>query len=495
LITPTQPVDIYVRVSRLGGREHRITEAEQERRARELARDRGLKIGKVLPPDLDESGGKLDRPGLQEALRRVESGESGGIIVAWLDRLSRDSEQAHGLVRRIAEAGGRIYAPDAPSDWTTPEGELQAGIVFAFAQYIRSRARAGFERAKEQAIARGIPVHSRPAVGYRARPDRRLEPDPDVAPVVREVFERRARGEGPATLGAFLTSRGVPTSQGSMTWSKPAVYGLIANRTYLGELSYGKPPRFVNLAAHEPIVDLALWQAAQHPRGKRLAPLRSESGGYLLAGLARCATCGYSMQGTVTSRGKRIYRCTRIRAGGICPAPARVSAEALERGAVAAFWELTADLEAERRRDDSLDKIGELERELERASDQLAQWSSPEVQETIGDLPEYVTGLRERRKARDSAAGALGRARSVASDSPEVMPVGTLREAWGRMTTLERRQLLALRFDALAVGRDYVTVYPDGTAPAGLPRRGFRRSPELAPFPDPPRRARVLALK
>ena len=28
------PVDIYIRVSRLGGRENRITEQEQERRAR-----------------------------------------------------------------------------------------------------------------------------------------------------------------------------------------------------------------------------------------------------------------------------------------------------------------------------------------------------------------------------------------------------------------------------------------------------------------------------
>ena len=30
-------------------------------------------------------------------------------------------------------------APDAPADWTSPAGELQAGIVFAFAQYVRKR--------------------------------------------------------------------------------------------------------------------------------------------------------------------------------------------------------------------------------------------------------------------------------------------------------------------------------------------------------------------
>ena len=42
----------------------------------------------------------------------------------------------------------------------------------------------------------GIPVATRPPVGYRQREDRRLAPDPDVAPVIREVFERRAAGWG-----------------------------------------------------------------------------------------------------------------------------------------------------------------------------------------------------------------------------------------------------------------------------------------------------------
>ncbi|MGH2832070.1 MAG: recombinase family protein, partial [Solirubrobacteraceae bacterium] len=191
-----KPLDVYVRVSRVGGRQHLISPQDQERRGRALAKERGLKVGKVLT-DLDESGGKLDRPGLQEALVRVRSGESGGMIVAWLDRLSRDSEQALRLVREISESGGAIYAPDAPSDWTSPEGELQAGIVFAFAQYIRKRSRASFERAKEGAIASGVPVASRIRVGYRQREDRRLEPDPVIAPVILKAFEMRAAGHGP----------------------------------------------------------------------------------------------------------------------------------------------------------------------------------------------------------------------------------------------------------------------------------------------------------
>jgi DNA invertase Pin-like site-specific DNA recombinase len=492
VVKPYLPVDVYIRVSRVGGREHLISPEEQEHRARTLARERGLRVGKILT-DLDESGGKLDRPGLQEALRRVEGGESGGVIVAWLDRLSRDSEQALGLVRRISDAGGVIYAPDAPSDWTTPEGGLQAGIVFTFATYVRMRARAGFERAKERAIANGIPVHSRPAVGYRARQDRRLEPDPDVAPVIREVFERRARGEGPAALGAFLTERGITTSQGSRMWSKEAIYGLLRNRVYLGELSYGLDRRFVNPDAHEAIVDLATWQAAQHPNGRRLAPARSEGSEFLLTGIARCSGCGYSLQATKTSRGKRIYRCGRTHAGGICPAPVRIDAGLVEAAAVEAFWSLTRDLEAEGTKDDR-GELKAIERQLERAEHALKQWTSIEVQEAIGDTSEYAAGLRERRQARDEAAAKLGSAR--VEPRATVKTTKRLRSEWQRATPQERRELLGLRLDTIALGRDRrMVVYAAGTGPTDLPRRGFKRDPSLAPFPDAPSGARVLRLE
>jgi DNA invertase Pin-like site-specific DNA recombinase len=486
---PTLPLDIYVRVSRVGGRDERlISPDEQEQRARALAAERALKVGTVLT-DLDESGGKLSRPGLDEALERVERRESGGLIVAWLDRLSRDSEHAHALVRRITEAGGVIYAPDAPSDWTTPEGELQTGIIFAFAQYVRSRARAGFERSKEQAIARGIPVATRPAVGYRQRKDRRLELDPATAPIVRQVFEMRAAGAGPRELGRFLEDRQVPTSLGSTTWSPAAIYSMLRNRTYLGELSYGKPARFVNPDSHEPIVDLPLWLAAQNPSPKR--PVTGERRAYLLSGLIRCATCGYGLQGTTSGRNRtHIYRCTRVHAhGGVCPAPARVTVERADTAAVEAFWSLVSDLQATGTPavDPGLDGF---QLALDAAQRALSQYMAPEVQEAIGDPALWAQGLRERREARDRAAEILGHARqqSPVADAPDV---ATLRDTWETATTSERRELLAARFDTFALYRDPVELvaYPTGTAPAGLPRQGNRRPPVPQPFPERPANA------
>lgn len=485
------PTDIYVRVSRVGGREHLISPDEQEHRSRQLATERGLTVGYILT-DLDESGGKWDRPGLQEALRRVREGESSGIIVAWLDRLSRDSEHAQRLLREISEAGGRVYAPDAPEDMTTPEGELMVGIQFQFSQYVRQRAKAGLERAKERAIAAGIPVATRPAVGYRQRPDRRLEPDPETAPVIRELFERRAAGDGPTALGAFLESRGVRTSQGSAGWSKPAVQSVIASRVYLGELSYGKDRRYVNPEAHKPIIDLPTWEAAQHPNGRRLQAPRG-SGNYLLTGLLRCRACGHVMQGTTSSRGKRLYRCVRHHSGGTCPHPASIYAEVIEPEAERAFWAITEDLSAEAHEERA--DLTELEAQVATAERRLTHAMSPEVQDAAGEG--WAAMLRERRAERDRAAEALGHARA-AQGSRDAMPsIETLRRAWSGLAASDKRDLIATRFDAFALARDgkrvTLAAFPTGTAPADLSRRGFRRSPGLHPI-NVPAGARVLAL-
>ena len=141
------PVDVYVRVSRKGPRqdERFHSPEEQEQLARGYAKQRGLKVGVVLPPDIDKSGGTVERDGLRRALERVRAGESQGIVVAWLDRFSRDAAQAYDLLREFESAGGRVYAPEAPEDVSSPEGELQLGMFLLVAQYQRKRSRAGFD--------------------------------------------------------------------------------------------------------------------------------------------------------------------------------------------------------------------------------------------------------------------------------------------------------------------------------------------------------------
>lgn len=485
MVKSSAPVDIYVRISRVGKREHFISDVDQENRAREHAAQKGLTVGTVLA-DIDESGGKWERPGLQTALARVKAGESGGVIVAWLDRLSRDSEHAQRLVREIGDAGGSIYAPDAPSDWTTPEGELQANVFFMFAQYTRKRAKAGFARSQEQSITAGVPVNPRIAPGYERHPEtRRLVIVESVARHVREVFHRRVEGAGPAELADYLSTNGVRTSMGSATWSKQAVYGVLSNRVYLGELRYGpEGHEFVNLAAHAPIIDRGTWEAAQRSHARKPAPSVGQHEPYLLTGLVRCASCRYALQATQTSKGKRIYRCTVRHAGGRCPAPARHDADALDALALAEFRSLVVD-------DDQWQPVADTARldaavvALAEAERREAEYrDDDELRETIGRAS-WLDGLAKRRERVEVAEAEIAAARAALPQS-DTDPREVLREL-DAMPTAQAREHLAAVVDCIALrpashAGDRLAIFLRGHGPADLPRRGFKSAPVLLPF-------------
>src|SRR5881227_1597799 len=103
----TKPLDIYVRVSDVKGREGDsfISPKEQADRCRSAAAARGLQIGEVFE-ELNVSGGKMDRPALNEALERIREGTSGGIIVARIDRFGRTVVGALNVIEEISVAGG-----------------------------------------------------------------------------------------------------------------------------------------------------------------------------------------------------------------------------------------------------------------------------------------------------------------------------------------------------------------------------------------------------
>lgn len=69
----------------------------------------GARPGEVFE-ELDESGGRADRPLLLEAIERVELGLSDGIVVARLDRLGRSLTDALGHIERIHLAGGTFVS-------------------------------------------------------------------------------------------------------------------------------------------------------------------------------------------------------------------------------------------------------------------------------------------------------------------------------------------------------------------------------------------------
>ena len=169
--------------------------------------------------DLDKSGGKLDRPGLNAALERVESGKTGGLIVAKIDRFARAAE-AGGVVKRIIASGGIFASADERLDPTTPMGKAMLQIVLVFAEMELDRIRDNWKDAQRRAVERGVHIASRPPTGYDRDPQsRRLVANGD-ATHIGELFRLKAAGASWRELAMSLREHQVVSPYGTTHGSR-----------------------------------------------------------------------------------------------------------------------------------------------------------------------------------------------------------------------------------------------------------------------------------
>ena len=98
------------------------------------------------------SGGRWDRPALQEMLRQLRPGD---VVVVWkIDRLSRSLKDLLHLMERIEAAGAGFRSLTEAVDTTTPAGRMMMQMVGAFAEFeramIRERTSAGLAQARAE---------------------------------------------------------------------------------------------------------------------------------------------------------------------------------------------------------------------------------------------------------------------------------------------------------------------------------------------------------
>ena len=274
-------VDAYIRVSRVAGRsgESFISPDEQRRAIEAYAAAHALTVDE-WHTDLDQSGGTLQRPAFQAALSRCRRGETGGIIAAKLDRLTRSTVGLGTLIDEAREGHWNLIAVDFGLDLFSPNGKLVADVLAAVAEWERRRRGDDWEAARRNAIERGIP-NGRAPFGYRKRPDGRLEVAEAEAELVRESFRLRASG--------------VPFSEIARRhgWSHSTTRQMLANVAYVGTVRAGS---HVNEHAHPAIVERDLFEAAQASRTTQPVPPGDTTRGLLLLGIARCGGCGRTLK-------------------------------------------------------------------------------------------------------------------------------------------------------------------------------------------------------
>ncbi len=478
-------LDGYIRVSRVAGRsgDSFISPKEQRERVKAWARSQGHSIAK-WHEDLDQPGSKADRPGLTAAIERIESGAAEGLVVARLDRFGRSVQDSANLLARIREAGGVLCTVGEGIDTSGYMGKFLADLFAALGELELARIRENWNAARRSAVGRGIHVSGRVPSGYRRGEDRVLSPDPPTAPAIRELFKRRAAGQSWTQLARFLEERGLVTPWGNEHWTVATVRSIVGNRVYLGEARAGS---IVKAGAHEPLVDLAEWNAANVAKG--VHPGRSGRGTGLLSGLLRCAGCSYAMKPSMgrSRHGKAFveYRCKPDKAAGRCRAPAAVKATVIEPFVLERLFEFAAG--AAGQGVEGGDEAAELTAAVAEAEAELEATLDGRLADALGGLQSdaFLRAVEKRHAAlealREQLREAEGTRRRLDLDAD-------LAGAWENLSLDDRRRLLHSVFDAVFVRRsgqapiaERTKLFLAGEGPP-VPIRGQRGVIRVLPF-------------
>jgi Recombinase/Recombinase zinc beta ribbon domain len=318
-----------------------------------------------------------------------------------------------------------------------------------------------------------------------------LRRDPRTAPLVTELFRRRAQLRAShSELARWLTSLGVPTGAGRSSWSMRGVKDILANRVYLG-IAFAADVE--NPDAHPALTDRETWRAAQRvghrtrPRSPHPSPL---------SGLMRCAGCRYVMRSErrVQARGEVWAFSSRSVSGAhawTCDAPAYLAVtDELEQRIVRAFLASVPTFLARVRR--LTPRLDQAVVAAETAQTAFEQWrDDARIQARLG-MDVYLDGVAARKDALTAALAELAREQAKADVLHLPRGLSDLSARWSALTPVEQRALLQIALLCVLVERDdparrkpfedRVRVIWRG-APLELPRKGHVAwTPSPLPF-------------
>ena len=219
----------YVRVSSVTQLDGYGLDA-QEQDVRKCSKAHDLKVIEVLRDEgISGSTESVDRPGLNEALVRIEAGEAQVLIVPRLDRLARRLTIQEAALAQVWKHGGRVIACDqgevAHDDPDDPMRTAMRQMMGVFAQLERGMIVARLRRGRQVKKDLGGYAQGRPPYGFRAEAGALVPVEEEQAAISR-ARELSKRGKSLRQIAQALDSEGHHPRTGGI-WHPPMVARLL----------------------------------------------------------------------------------------------------------------------------------------------------------------------------------------------------------------------------------------------------------------------------
>lgn len=295
--SPSLRCAIYTRKSSEEGLEQNFNSLDAQREACESyiksQAGEGWKMIDTSYEDGGFSGGSMERTALQCLLKDIEDGKVDVVVVYKVDRLTRSLNDFAKIVDIFEANQVSFVSVTQAFNTTTSMGRLTLNVLLSFAQFERE---VTGERIRDKIAAsrmKGMWMGGNPPLGYDVR-NKKLIQNPEEAKRVRFIFKRYLELGSVTELAQDLRRRGIKSKtwrtqkgliKGGAPFSRGALYALLKNRIYLGQVTHNGD---TYEGEHEAIITEQLWDRAQNAlsanrRKRKTAP--TKGGLYLLKGL------------------------------------------------------------------------------------------------------------------------------------------------------------------------------------------------------------------
>jgi DNA invertase Pin-like site-specific DNA recombinase len=286
---------IYTRKSSEEGLEQDFNSLHAQREACEAfiksQTSEGWKLIKTAYDDGGLSGATMERPALQRLLADIGEGLVDVVVVYKVDRLTRSLADFAKMVELFDAQGISFVAVTQQFNTTTSMGRLTLNVLLSFAQFERE---VTGERIRDKIAAskrKGMWMGGVPPLGYDVG-ERRLVVNPAEAETVRYIYERYLELGCVRQLGKELDRRGIVSKvrishkgikSGGCRFSRGALYQLLANPIYIGEIRH-KQER--HPGQHQAILSRELWERVQQRLQGNAARVRGNTNRSIASPLA-----------------------------------------------------------------------------------------------------------------------------------------------------------------------------------------------------------------
>lgn len=334
---------LYIRLSIEDSKYDSLSIENQRLILREHAASLPEAAGAVVWEFVDNgySGANFERPQVQKLIGMVRENKIDCIMVKDFSRFGRNSLETGYFIERVFPLFHTRFI-SVSDDFDTDRlkgdtGGMDVAFKYLISEYYSRDMSVKTKSAKYAKMERGEYQSKICPYGYRKGADGRMEPDPEAAVVVQQIFSRAADGISAARIAAELSRQGIPTpgeykaAHGNHThdisrthgvWCNATVLRILDDERYTGTYVIGKravleiggtrhrkkdrDKWFIIPDHHEPLIGKELFEQVQASARRFSLPSRKNHT-YPLRGKVVCGCCGHAL--TRMERKTSYYLC------------------------------------------------------------------------------------------------------------------------------------------------------------------------------------------